>query len=83
MKETVLNCIKILKRYCKVTLNVFFIKTFFGDDKKMLLYMIDFLWQIEFLLMNMLKLLKAPSFLFKISQITGFSCFFLWLNCQI
>ena len=46
MKETVLNCIKILKRYCKVTLNVFFIKTFFGDDKKMLLYMIDFLCQI-------------------------------------
>ena len=29
-----LNSIKTLKRYCKVTLNVFFNKKFFDDDKK-------------------------------------------------
>ena len=42
--------------------------------------MIDYLCQIEFLLLNMLKLLKVPGFLFKIqvifetSQIQDFFC---------
>ena len=38
MQETVLNSIKILKRYCKVTLNVIFNKKFFGDDRKNYFY---------------------------------------------
>ena len=33
-----LNSKKTLKRYCKVTLNVFFNKKFFDDDKYIYLY---------------------------------------------
>ena len=36
-----LNSIKILKRYCKVTLNVFFDKKVFDTYKKEIIYMID------------------------------------------
>ena len=36
MLETVLNSIKTLKKYCKVTLNVYFNKKKFDDDKKIL-----------------------------------------------
>ena len=43
---------------------------------KNLNYMIDSLGQIEILLLKMLKFLKIPGF-FKISQIPGFSRFFL------
>ena len=50
---------------------------------KNFIYMIDYLCQIEFLLMNILTLLKIPGFLFKIqgfsrlkkSQTPGFSRF--------
>ena len=41
MWETVLNSRKTLKRYCQVTLNVFFNKKLFDDDKK-IIYTIDF-----------------------------------------
>ena len=34
MQETVLNSIKTFIRYCKVTLNEFFNKKFYDDDKK-------------------------------------------------
>ena len=71
-----------MKRYCKATLNVFFNKKIFGDDKFFFIYMIIFLSQTEILLLNMLKLLKIPgfsSFFFLISQIPGYFC----LNCQI
>ena len=49
--------IKTLKRYCKVTLNVFFNKKKFWWWQKNLNYMIDFLWEIKIFLLNMLKLL--------------------------
>ena len=50
---------------------------------KNFIYMIDYLCQIEFLLMNILTLLKIPGFLFKTpgffifkkSQVPGFSRF--------
>ena len=45
---------------------------------KNLIYIIEFLCQIETLQLKMLKLLKIPGF-FKISQIPGYFC----LNCQI
>ena len=43
--------------------------------------MIDFLCQTEFLLLNLLKLLKVPGFLYKTSDF--FSSFFFCLNYQI
>ena len=46
-----LNSIKTLKRYCKATLNMF--KKNFDDDNFFLIYMIDFLSQIEISLLNM------------------------------
>ena len=52
IKETVLNSIKTLKRYCEVTLIVFFNKKIFDDDKKNYLYN-RFLYHIEILLLNM------------------------------
>ena len=30
------NSIKLIKRYCKITLNVFFIKKFYDDEKNYL-----------------------------------------------
>ena len=47
------NSIKTLRRYCKVTLNVFFNKKIFDDDKKKIIYMINFLSQIEISLLKM------------------------------
>ena len=49
----------------------FLIKKIYDDDKKIYLFD-DFLCQIEILLLNILKLFKIPSFLFKIP---GFSMF--------
>ena len=70
-----LNNIKILKRYFKVTLNVFNNKKkFLMMTKKIYLYD-RFLCQIEVLLINMLKLFNIPSF-------SGFP-FFFCKNCQI
>ena len=53
MKETVLNSIKTLKRYCKVTLNVFLNKNSYDDYKKILNHLTDFWSQTEVLLFNM------------------------------
>ena len=53
--------IKTLQRFSKATLNSFFYKKIFDDDKN-LIYMIDFLCQIQILLLNMLELLKIPEF---------------------
>ena len=50
-----------------------FLIKFFDDDKKNLISMIDFLCQIEILLLNMLKLFKVPGFF----QILSNSVFFL------
>ena len=50
-----LNSIKSLKRYHKLLKKKFLIKKIFDDDKKIL-----------FLLLNMLKLLKIPEFLFNL-----------------
>ena len=47
-----INSIKTLKKYYKVTLNVLLIKTIFDDDKK-IIYRIDFLLQIKILLLSM------------------------------
>ena len=58
-----LNSIKTFKRYCEVTLNVFFHKTIFLMMKKNLVYKIDFLCQIK---ISILNILKIPGFLFKI-----------------
>ena len=41
------NSIKTLKKYYKVTLNIFLIKKNFWGQQKNLIYMIDFLCQIE------------------------------------
>jgi len=63
----VLNSIKSLKGYCKVTLNMVFNKKNYLYDK--------FFDSIEILLFNILKLLKIPGlsrFFFKTSQIPGF-----------
>ena len=38
MLKTMLNSIKTLTRYCKTTINVFFKKNFFDDDKKFYLH---------------------------------------------
>ena len=46
---------------------------------KKLICIIDFLCQIEILLLNMFKLLKISGFLFKISQIPGFQV--KWQPC--
>ena len=63
MKETVLTSTKTLKRYCIVTLHVFFNKNVFDDDKENLIFMIDFLCQIVILLLfNMFQFLKMPGF---------------------
>jgi len=51
-----LSSIKRLKRYCKVTLNVFYNKIFFDEDIKNYYYYDIFLFQIEISLLNMLKL---------------------------
>ena len=57
-----LNRIGTLKKYYKVTLNVIFIKK--NDDDKKFVYFIDFLFQIETLLLNMYKLLKIRCLIF-------------------
>ena len=57
-----LNNIKTLKKYYKVTFNVFFNKKQFCDNKKNLIYMIDFLCQIKILLQSMLKMFEIPGF---------------------
>ena len=38
MLKTMLNSIKTLTRYCKTTINVFFKKNFFDDDKNVYLH---------------------------------------------
>ena len=51
----------------------------FDNDKKIFIYMIDFMYQIEILLLNKLKLLKILGFfsdLVKNSRFTGF-----WQPC--
>ena len=53
MLETLLNSIKMLKKYCKVNLNVFLNKKIL-DDKKNLFYMVDFLCLTKILLLNVL-----------------------------
>ena len=52
---------KTLKRYCKITSNVFLNKKNLMMTKKSYLYD-RFLCQIEILLLNMLKLLTIPGF---------------------
>ena len=42
MLETVLNSIKTLKILCKITSNVFFNKKIYDDNKKNIIYMINF-----------------------------------------
>ena len=57
-----LNTTKTLKRYCKANSNVFFDKKKIMK-KNLFINMIDFLSQIEILLLNMWKLLKFQVFL--------------------
>ena len=46
---------KTLKRYCKATLDIIFNKKIFDDDK-FFIYIIEFLCQIEILILKTLKL---------------------------
>lgn len=57
---------KKIKRYCKLTLNVFFYKNIFNDDKTSDLYDIFFISNRNFTTEN-IKIVKNPRF--------------FWLNC--
>ena len=73
-----LNSKKKKKRHCKVTLNVYFNKQLFDNDKKSFSYD-RFIVSNQVLLLNMSKLLKTPGF-FLISQIP---CFLVkWKSCK-
>ena len=48
----------------------------FDDDKKNLIYMIDYMCQIEILVLNMLNLLKIPGFSRFFSKFLKFQVFF-------
>ena len=50
--KPMLNSVKTLKRYCKAILNLSFKKKNFDDDKYFI-YMINLLFQIKILLLNM------------------------------
>ena len=69
-----LNSIKTLKRYCQVTLNVFFNQKLFDDDIKSYLYD-RCLCKIEILLLNMLKMLKFEIFKVFYAKVVKFQVF--------
>ena len=81
MLVTVLKNIQTLISYCIFTLNVFCNKKNFDVDKKNLIHITDFWYQIEILLLNLLKLLKIPGFLFKTPGFTRFFQNFLNSRC--
>ena len=70
-----LNSIKVFKRYCKTTFNVFF------NDRNMMMtikfiFKLYFLYQIKILLLNKQELLENPGFLKILFRVSGFSRFF-------
>ena len=74
--KTVLNTIKNIERYCKVTLNVFYNKKIFDDDKK-----ISFIWKIfvsnRIFTTEHVKIVKNSSFFFlNFSNYRFFQVFF-------
>ena len=76
MKETVLNSITTLKRHGKITSSVFLIK-YFLMMTKISYFMINFLYKIEILQLNMLKLFETPFFFSFLFKIKNFPVFFL------
>ena len=66
-----LNSIKILKRYCKATLNVFLIKKTFVDDKKNYLYDRFFESNRNLTILHV-KIFKIPGFFSKFLEFQVF-----------
>ena len=69
-----LNSIKTLIRYCKVTLNEFFSKTIYDGGKNKVIYLIDFLYQIEILLLKYKNCLEFQVFQVFCSKYQVFPC---------
>ena len=77
-----LNSIKLLKRYCKATSDIFSNKNVWGWKKKF--YLIDFLSQNKILLpniLNMLTFLDFPTFLIGLPPTQGNQEIITYLTC--